>query len=250
MFATPFASAPANRAAALALAYDSSVDYGGYACIRANLGYVFPQTTNAGITAIEQGTNSPIQTFWQTTTAKLGNHATNKNYDCCLNMDTNANCPGLAASGTNAYITGRVFFKGSVAGVPASATESKFKDDFVLASLYQNSFSGTGTRATEKCDVMHNTLAAVTDTKDLTSKLLTYRTKCSYFISTTAATFAPAIELKTLGSWAPKWQFQWVEWDKTAMTTGAFLPAASAASAWLGTYDVSLPWPNPIYSGN
>jgi hypothetical protein len=69
-------------------------------------------------------------------------------------------------------------------------------------------------------------------------------------ISTGAATYAPAIELKTIGTWSVKWQLQWVEWDKAAMTTGAFLPAASAAQAWLGTYDATLPWPNPIRDGN
>jgi hypothetical protein len=34
------------------------------------------------------------------------------------------------------------------------------------------------------------------------------------------------------------------------MTTGAFLPAASTAQAWLGAYDATKPWPNPIKEGN
>lgn len=39
---------------------------------------------------------------------------------------------------------------------------------------------------------------------------------------------------------------QWVEWDKVAMTSGAFLPATDAAPYHIGGYDVTKPWPNPV----
>lgn len=41
------------------------------------------------------------------------------------------------------------------------------------------------------------------------------------------------------------WQFQWSEWDNSAMTAGAFLPATSVTPAFLGTYTASA-YPNPI----
>lgn len=40
-------------------------------------------------------------------------------------------------------------------------------------------------------------------------------------------------------------QFQWSEWDVTAMTTGAFLPAVSITPAFLGTY-TAFTFPNPL----
>jgi hypothetical protein len=67
-------------------------------------------------------------------------------------MDTNANCPAAAQSGSNAVLAGRVLYKGGVATLPTSAVTSLFKDDFLLASAYQDSFSGTGVRGSEKCD--------------------------------------------------------------------------------------------------
>jgi len=41
------------------------------------------------------------------------------------------------------------------------------------------------------------------------------------------------------------WQFQWSEWDKVAMASGSFLPAASTAPIYLGTYAENT-FPNPI----
>lgn len=40
----------------------------------------------------------------------------------------------------------------------------------------------------------------------------------------------------------------WVEWDRHAMGSGAFLPATTASPNFIGNYDVSKPFPNPLKS--
>lgn len=103
-------------------------------------------------------------------------------------------------------LAGRVISRGGVAAIPTSAVDSKFKDDFILASMYQLGWDGTGSRGAENCDVLHTSFSASTGTADLTSKNLSPKSKCTYFISTSVATVAPAFELKSIGTWSVKWQ--------------------------------------------
>jgi hypothetical protein len=56
-------------------------------------------------------------------------------------------------------VAGRLFYKGGAAATPTSASINTWKDDFLLGSLYQNGFDGTGTRASEFCDNQVKTVA-------------------------------------------------------------------------------------------
>lgn len=44
------------------------------------------------------------------------------------------------------------------------------------------------------------------------------------------------------------YQMHWVEWDKQAMTAGAFLPDTESSPAFIGNYVVTKPYPNPLKS--
>jgi hypothetical protein len=87
--------------------------------------------------------------------------------------------------------------------------------DFVLASTYQDSYIGTGTRGTagaNYCDVQITTLDASTTSKDLvTNNGLNGITKCTYFINVSAGKGAPAFTITNLDYW--KFQLHYAEWS-------------------------------------
>jgi hypothetical protein len=69
--------------------------------------------------------------------------------------------------------------------------------------------------------------------------------KCSFMWYTSADnTKAPAFKLTQ--SDFTDFQMQWSEWDNTAMTTGAFLPAVDPSPQFIGAYSAAKPWPNPV----
>ena len=121
-------------------------------------------------------------------------------------MDSATNCPGANRAVDNKVITGKLIYKGGVASTPTDAVIPKWKDDFLLASLYQDSFI-SGTRGTQKCDKTHHVLVSDYDSYIFTSANMTKAHKCSYIVSVVSGTNSPAIELITLGNWAPRWQF-------------------------------------------
>ena len=163
-------------------------------------------------------------------------------------MDSTTNCPYAVSCITNKVITGRLIFKGGVPNTPTDAVIPKWKDDFLLASLYQDSWM-SGTRGTQKCDKTH-VLVSDYDSYIFTSANMTKAHKCSYIVSVVSDYLSPAIELITLGNWAPLWQFQWAEWFKDAMATGGFLPVSSTDPLYLGDYPAHTPYPNPISEGS
>ena len=131
---------------------------------------------------------------------------------------------------------------------------TSWNDDFVLSSLYQWSWDGTGTRTTtgliDKCSPLHSTVESSTASSPttLTSRALAKEFKCTYIVDTTSAAKVPAFKLAKLGTFA-KIQLHWAEWDKSAMTSGAFLPASTLTPLFLGTYVATKPYPNPITVG-
>jgi hypothetical protein len=73
--------------------------------------------------------------------------------------------------------------------------------------------------------------------------------KCTYFFYTTGLTYAPAINLSTLAY--SNFQLHFAEWDDDALNgagKGGFLPSASVANYYLGSYSDAKTggYPNPI----
>jgi hypothetical protein len=87
--------------------------------------------------------------------------------------------------------------------------------DFALATTYQDSFSGTGTRTAAPanyCDVQITELSDTVKMKDLvTTQGLTGLTKCTYFINVAADKGAPAFTITNLDYW--KFQLHYAEWS-------------------------------------
>ena len=77
--------------------------------------------------------------------------------------------------------------------------------DFVLASMYQDSWNGTGTRGNPPanyCDKQIQKLDLnVKKAEITTTQGLNGLTKCTYFINVAANAGAPAFKITTLGYW-------------------------------------------------
>ena len=80
-------------------------------------------------------------------------------------------------------VTGRVFYLGGGTKPSSGYADITWNNEFLLASLYQDS------GASNKCSPMHTDASSADQT--LTSKLLTKAHKCTYFISTKDAKYAP-----------------------------------------------------------
>lgn len=122
-----------------------------------------------------------------------------------------------------------------------------WNDDFILASAYQDSYTGgTTTRANipnQYCDVQTYALTtATTNYSFKTRNGFVGTSKCTYFITVPAAIGAPAISL--IRAEFTNFQMQWAEWDVSAMPSGGFLPNTSTSPSFLGTYVGNFP--NPI----
>jgi len=138
----------------------SSKDYAanGYACVRRNWVYGYPMTvTTAGQIAVPSATQSPdILAFYPTVLTQLGTKntgadggAAGENSGCFASIDTTAAV--TIATGTNAVTPNRLLWKSGanyVADVFTTGPLLMISVDFVLASMYQDSFTGTGTRGT------------------------------------------------------------------------------------------------------
>ena len=131
----------------------------GYACIRNGYTYIFPATS-----AADQIVTGVTKTFYPTALADLGTVgiAANNGSGCCpATALTNANCAITVKAGP-AKVTLRVGYGGGA--ISTTVDGFNFNLDFLLASTYQDSFSGTGTRANAPlnyCDVQVTTATAI-----------------------------------------------------------------------------------------
>jgi len=112
--------------------------------------------------------------------------------------------------------------------------------ELVLASTYQYSWSGSGTRTantltTEYCDKQVATLATQYAYYEFTTSYgLVGTNKCTYIAIVSSSMGAPAFQL-TWAAWT-NFQFHYVEWTDGQVT---YIPAANALPGWLGTYTAS-----------
>jgi hypothetical protein len=123
--------------------------------------------------------------------------------------------------------------------------------DFVLASTYQDSFSGTGTRGTAPANYCDQQIWALDGTAMptiTTNQGLTGLTKCTYFLNVAADKGAPAFTITNLDYW--KFQLHYAEWSGTDMankflTTNKFTGTVTTAQTSVypspirGTYPAS-----------
>ena len=227
--------------------------HGGYQCIRANLFYAFPQQITSNVAAA----STSLQTFYGTVVTQNGTPSTSNtlgNTDCCVLAGTETECPGVVylVSTTKTFVSGRVIYPKATPGTLVSGFMTlTFKEDFVLAATYQDSAPASGTRGTEPnnyCDVQIKQFTKSTDTYTFSETSgLKGASKCTHFIKTDKAIGAPAFSL-TKADWHV-WQFQWAEFDDTAMATGGFLPKTSASPFFIGDYAENT-YPNPIQAAS
>jgi len=72
-------------------------------------------------------------------------------------------CPELLKTDNNTQIVGKMFFTGgiTVGTLTNNNLKHTFKNDFLLATAYQQTFATGVTRvATDKCDALHKDIAA------------------------------------------------------------------------------------------
>jgi len=202
--------------------------------------------------AVTVGTtqSTTINAFWPTAETQLGTSsatpAAGDNTGCGTDITTPANNPVLIATGANAPATNRLFwFTGTWAVNSGAGTDSVswINVDFALATTYQDSFSGTGTRTAAPanyCDVQITALDATTTNKDLvTTQGLNGLTKCTYIIKVAADKGAPAFTIKNLDYW--KFQLHYAEWSGADMAS-KFL----STNIYVGTISQTDTYPIPI----
>ena len=114
--------------------------------------------------------------------------------------------------------------------------------------MFQNSYSGVGTRNVEACDQIEYTIPDMTTQKTLqTMQGLIGTTKCTYIVKTNAGMGAPGFMLAKADF--SNFQLQWNEWQTTTLSnlnSGAgFMHPTGVDKTWMGTYTVNT-FPNPI----
>jgi hypothetical protein len=248
----------------------TAADYrlNGYACIRRGWAFSYPMVVGSGAVTVGTTQSTTINAFFPTTVAQLGTStatpAAGDNTGCGTAINAIAANPVLVDA-TNAPSTNRLFwFTANWATSSGAGTDKVnwINVDFALASTYQDSFSGTGTRGTAPvnyCDVQITALDATTTMKDLvTVQGLTGLTKCTYFINVAADKGAPAFTITNLDFWA--FQLHYAEWSGEDMaskflTTNLYVGTIAAAAANIypipikGTYPAggtaitTLNWP-------
>jgi hypothetical protein len=140
----------------------------GYACIRNGYTYIFPATSASN--AIGTGST---KTFYPRAVAELGTAgvAADNGSGCCPDTGlTNANC-AIAIKSDGSKIALRIGYGG---GAIASTLDGfNFNTDFLLASTYQDSWDGIGSRGTAPanyCDVQVATAIPSTKTTAIERK--------------------------------------------------------------------------------
>lgn len=184
------------------------------------------------------------QTFYPNTLAKLGtvNNGclANDSSGCCTSAQiTDGNCP-CAVKPTTTKIPSRVAYG---PGTGSQVDGNDFNLDFILASTYQDSFSGTGTRATAPnnyCDVQVKTATDSTKQTFLTTQGFTGKTKCTYIFIVAATKGAPAFKLTQADF--TMFQLHYVEWVQSEIT---FLPETFTTPSFLGSYTPNT-FPMPL----
>lgn len=73
-------------------------------------------------------------------------------FDCCITAAVDADCTAITktiSAVANTMVTGRVAILGTAsAGSTNGFNTITFRNEFLLASMYQDSYSGSGTRGT------------------------------------------------------------------------------------------------------
>ena len=129
---------------------------GGYRCVRNNLIFGVPQA----VASTQVTSSSTIRSFYGTSTSNNG--AEGVDTDCCSVITAKADCPSVLKTSNNLMVDGRIpiQYPGRTlteitviqATVPAGWNRIYTNQDFILQAMFQNSYSGVGTRNVESCD--------------------------------------------------------------------------------------------------
>jgi hypothetical protein len=225
----------------------------GYACIRQAFNYGFPMTTTAAnaITVPNTTVDANVRAFFTTTTAQYGTNNSSGaaagvvgQQSGCFTDATTANSASMYGT-SDALTPNRIRFQaGANYGVDVGAA-IVINIDFVLASTYQDSYTGTGTRTAAPanyCDKQLHPLATAGATSTMTTTQgLKNTTKCSYFVTVAADKGAPAFKVTTLDYW--KFQLHYAEWSGTDLT-GKYL----AETTYTGKVVQANTFPTPLFN--
>ena len=198
-------------------------------------------------------------------TSNTGNNAgaVGENSGCFADATT-ANAATICASG-DALTPNRLLWKSGAnyaADTGAAGTQLMINVDFVLATMYQDSWSGSGTRGNAPANYCDKQIHALSSTASIstavTSNGLNGLTKCTYFFNVAANAGAPAFKITNLDYW--KFQLHYVEWSGedmggkflttnlytgtvTADQTGIFPTPIRGTYPSSGTAISSIEWP-------
>jgi hypothetical protein len=231
--------------------------------------------TNAGAIPVPSATQSTtINAFYTTLAAQLGTANTGvdagtagDNSGCFADVTTAA-AATFVSTAANTVTPNRLYWKSGANWAAdsgnASAGVLMINVDFVLATQYQDSWSGTGTRGTAPVNYCAQQIWALDGTmsKDIaTVQGLNGLTKCTYFINVAADKGGPAFTITNLGYW--KFQLHYAEWSGEDMNskflaTNTYVGTIAAAAASIyptpikgtfpasGTAIASITWPTAV----
>lgn len=220
---------------------------------------IFPtQTLTAGNTATNQAVAAPStgsRTFWQFTTAHLGNYppeattvsniANGAVWMTCLDTKaaTNAECNGGVGKSSSAdhVISKRIVAQAGVSTAISLGGGSSdvfiWNEDLLMASMYHPMWIAETTDGTRWCSTFSMTLSkdGVTTKTATATQGLNGKSKCTWQFVMEDGSKGPTIRLVSANS--INFLFFWMEWLNSAnLGTGAFLADVGGANYQLGDY--------------
>lgn len=228
----------------------------GYACIRRGFTYVHPMNVDSN-GAANTTPSTTVNAFFQTKVSQLG--TANTSSSAAGTITTNGGCfksssDGIPASNTDSAllfsagttaVANRLKYYASGTYSTDTAAAVMIGVDFALASTFQDSWDGTGTRAaapSNYCDVQVKTISQKgAGVSFVTTQGLAGTTKCTYIIKVAATMGAPSFIISKLDYW--KFQLHYVEWSSADMTGSAWL----TTNKYVGTVTANT-YPQPIHA--